>query len=375
MASGGFNVLDFAADLSDYSASAEWGTLADRGGAAHANTNAPAFIPATGANGAAAGVAGFGNGARNGVQMGDMSDMASVRSGHTQFTEQSGLTFGTDARTATLRLPTGIVDDTYTAWDMSSAVRGAAADAASVNTGMTGVAGGISMGDDGTASIGTGAMSAGGGLGGGMAGTDGGDGYSHYGSTTDGGHGEGGYNQHGYGEGETVVEDVNLGGNMALERLPAHACSYCGIHASGSVVKCGRCNKWFCNGRAGSSGSHIVNHLVRSKHNSVGLHPDSALGDAILECYCCGTNNVFLLGFIPSKTQPGVVVLLCREPCLNRGELRDQGWDLDTWDPLIKDRSFLDWLVKPPSEREVLRARPVDTTHIQVGRRFGAGFR
>ena len=148
--------------------------------------------------------------------------------------------------------------------------------------------------------------------------------------------------------------------------LPAHACAYCGIHNPHSVVRCGRCNKWFCNGKAGgssSSGSHIVQHLVRAGHKSCALHPESPLGDPILECYACGANNAFLLGFIPSKSQPGVVVLLCREPCLNKGELRDQGWDLSTWEPLIKERMFLEWLVKSPTEKDQEKARPVDFVH------------
>lgn len=93
--------------------------------------------------------------------------------------------------------------------------------------------------------------------------------------------------------------------------LPAHACKYCGIHSPASVVKCVTCNRWFCNSRGNTSGSHIINHLVRAKHKEVSLHPDSPLGDTVLECYNCGCRNVFLLGFIPAKSDT-VVVLICR---------------------------------------------------------------
>lgn len=95
--------------------------------------------------------------------------------------------------------------------------------------------------------------------------------------------------------------------------LPEHACRYCGIHSPSSVVRCifPSCKKWFCNGRGNTSGSHIINHLVRSKHKEVSLHADSPLGETVLECYNCGCKNVFLLGFIPAKTE-SVVVLLCR---------------------------------------------------------------
>ena len=139
--------------------------------------------------------------------------------------------------------------------------------------------------------------------------------------------------------------------------LPPHACRYCGIHAPASVVRCSACSGWFCNSRGSTSGAHIIHHLVRSKHKEVSLHPDSPLGDTILECYNCGCRNVFLLGFIPAKSD-SVVVLLCRSPCLNVG-LKDSNWDVQQWLPLIEDRQFLPWLVKPPSEVEMMRARAI----------------
>jgi regulator of nonsense transcripts 1 len=77
--------------------------------------------------------------------------------------------------------------------------------------------------------------------------------------------------------------------------LPEYACKYCGIHSASSVVKCNQCKKWFCNSSNHSSGSHIINHLVRSKHKEVVLHPDGLLGETLLECYNCGNRNVFLL--------------------------------------------------------------------------------
>ncbi|KAG7267922.1 LOW QUALITY PROTEIN: hypothetical protein CRUP_006672 [Coryphaenoides rupestris] len=92
--------------------------------------------------------------------------------------------------------------------------------------------------------------------------------------------------------------------------LPTHACSYCGIHDPACVVYCNTSKKWFCNGRGNTSGSHIVNHLVRAKSKEVTLHKDGPLGETVLECYNCGCRNVFLLGFIPAKAD-SVVVLLC----------------------------------------------------------------
>ncbi|KAI3689592.1 hypothetical protein L2E82_47554 [Cichorium intybus] len=144
-----------------------------------------------------------------------------------------------------------------------------------------------------------------------------------------------------------------------------HACRYCGVQNPACVVRCNvpSCRKWFCNSRGNTSGSHIVNHLVRAKHKEVCLHKDSPLGETILECYNCGCRNVFLLGFISAKTE-SVVVLLCREPCLNVNALKDMNWDLSQWCPLIDDRCFLQWLVKVPSETEQLRARQISAQQI-----------
>eukprot|EP00898_Chlorokybus_atmophyticus_P007745 jgi/Chlat1/7972/Chrsp69S00590 len=150
-----------------------------------------------------------------------------------------------------------------------------------------------------------------------------------------------------------------------LEGSKEEACRYCGIHNPACVVRCSHpsCKKWFCNSRGTTSSSHIVSHLVRAKHKEVMLHKDSPLGETMLECYNCGCRNVFLLGFIPAKTE-SVVVLLCREPCLSVNSLKDMNWDLSQWTPLFDDRSFLPWLVKVPSEQEQLRARQISAQQI-----------
>jgi regulator of nonsense transcripts 1 len=169
---------------------------------------------------------------------------------------------------------------------------------------------------------------------------------------------------HGGGEGESVYGDDNDEGYVGVE-LPEFACAYCGLSDPACVVKCVDSGKWFCNGRGNTSASHVIQHLVRSKSKQVSLHPDSPLGETVLECYNCGCRNVFLLGFIPAKSD-SVVVLLCREPCLSMGALKEMDWDLTQWSPLIEDRSFLAWLVKTPTEKEQLRARQITTAQINT---------
>ncbi|VDM44951.1 unnamed protein product [Toxocara canis] len=142
-------------------------------------------------------------------------------------------------------------------------------------------------------------------------------------------------------------------------QLPAHACRF----DPASVAMCLCCEKWFCNGVGNTSGSHIINHLVRSQHKEVGLHKEGALGETQLECYQCGTKNVFVLGYVPAKVD-SVVVVLCRAPCAAQSSLNGAEWKLDEWEPLIRDRQLVSFLVKTPTKQEQLRARQISASEI-----------
>lgn len=147
--------------------------------------------------------------------------------------------------------------------------------------------------------------------------------------------------------------------------LPECACLYCGIYDPSCVAQCAQCKRWFCNGRGNLPASHIVSHLVRAKHKEIILHPDSPLGETLLECYLCGSRNVFNLGFIPAKAD-STVMLLCRQPCASQTNemIHEMNCDSDDWKPLINDRCFMLWLLKPPDENQLALARQIDATQI-----------
>lgn len=147
------------------------------------------------------------------------------------------------------------------------------------------------------------------------------------------------------------------------QEVPEWACSYCGISNPACVVKCLTTGKWFCNGRVNNSGSCIVLHLVKSKNKEVQLHKDSPLGDTTLECYSSGTRNVFVLGFVPVKSE-NTVVLLARDTPHNAPATKDLNLDMSQWQPIIEDRAFVHWLVKHPSEHEIVRARHMTVEQI-----------
>ncbi|KAF5395471.1 nonsense mediated mRNA decay factor [Paragonimus heterotremus] len=161
------------------------------------------------------------------------------------------------------------------------------------------------------------------------------------------------------------ISDINFKDESddATQQLPEHACAYCGIHDPACVVYSNTTKKWFCNGRGNTSGSHIVNHLVRARAKEVTLHKDGPLKDTLLECYVCGSKNVFNLGFVPAKSE-SVVVLLCRNVCANMN--KDMYWDPAQWQPIIQGRQFLSWLVKVPSEEAQAKARQLSAQQINL---------
>ncbi|SCV01458.1 LAME_0G16336g1_1 [Lachancea meyersii CBS 8951] len=156
------------------------------------------------------------------------------------------------------------------------------------------------------------------------------------------------------------INEVEELGETLDTPVSPHACAYCSLDSPRSVVKCNICNKWFCNSKNGTSTSHIINHFVLSHHSSVSLHPDSDLGDTVLECYNCGCKNVFVLGFVPAKSE-AVVVILCRLPC---AQTKNVSWDTDQWQPLIENRQFLSWVAEEPTDEELLRARMISPSQI-----------
>jgi len=149
-----------------------------------------------------------------------------------------------------------------------------------------------------------------------------------------------------------------------VANLPEHACLYCGIHDPGCVAQCTHCKRWFCNSRGNMPGSHIISHLVRAKHKEITLHKDGPLGETLLECYLCGSRNIFNLGFIPAKAD-STVMLLCRQPCASQTDaILEMNCDPEEWKPLISDRCFLVWLLKVPDEQDLSKARQIDATQI-----------
>jgi regulator of nonsense transcripts 1 len=165
---------------------------------------------------------------------------------------------------------------------------------------------------------------------------------------------------------ENSEEELEIEEEYNWNSLPDHACSYCGNHNPHTVVKCisENCNRWFCNSYGGNkTGSHIIAHLVKARHKSVTMHSETTFGETNIECYVCSSKTVFLLGFVPSRSE-NTLIFLCREPCALRNMISDKEWDLDAWKPLIEEKRFLPWIVSVPTEEEDRKARKVTIKEI-----------
>ncbi|KAL7578799.1 hypothetical protein ACA910_016021 [Epithemia clementina (nom. ined.)] len=166
-------------------------------------------------------------------------------------------------------------------------------------------------------------------------------------------------------EEDARLQELLLVDHYDEDNLPEFACRYCGIHDPSTVAKCVETQKWFCNGTQSGNGSHLVHHLVKSRSNQVQLHPESPLGDTVLECYNCSLKNVFVLGFVPAASAShSVVVLLCRVCVETVPALKDMDWELSQWHPLIQDRQFLPWLLTVPAATLQARARQVGSAQM-----------
>ncbi|KAK4336819.1 hypothetical protein RND71_043940 [Anisodus tanguticus] len=75
------------------------------------------------------------------------------------------------------------------------------------------------------------------------------------------------------------------------------------------------------------------------------------------------TLSQYINGFIPAKAD-SVVVLLCRQPCASQNSLKHMNWQPDQWQSLIKERQFLNWLVKNPKESDQIKSRQVTSQQI-----------
>lgn len=85
-----------------------------------------------------------------------------------------------------------------------------------------------------------------------------------------------------------------------------------------------------------------------SPPNSARLQKTNPPGDTVLECYASGSRNVFLLGFVPVRSE-NTVVLLARDTPPNCPAIKELDLDLSQWQAIIEDRAFVNWLVKTPT--------------------------
>lgn len=124
----------------------------------------------------------------------------------------------------------------------------------------------------------------------------------------------------------TIVQCLQVAGT---------ACRYCGIHNPKMVAQCEVTGKWFCNGHVAKGGTCVIQHLVRGRYKEVRLHPQSPLGNTILECYHSGSRNIFSLGFVPVKGDD-TIVLLARDTPATASCVKELDLNMNLWESIIQ---------------------------------------
>ncbi|KAL8434975.1 hypothetical protein Efla_005058 [Eimeria flavescens] len=145
----------------------------------------------------------------------------------------------------------------------------------------------------------------------------------------------------------------------------ADTCSYCGVAGTDILLRCATCNRYFCNSGPRGGPSHVVHHLVKSKHREIRFHSQGSLAEAKLECFVCGIKNVLQLGMIIAEGR-GVVLIVCRDKCYAGGILEQNGWDSKQWQPLIEKKAFATWLVRPLTKHERISVSPVTREEMEL---------
>jgi hypothetical protein len=101
------------------------------------------------------------------------------------------------------------------------------------------------------------------------------------------------------------------------------------------VAQCEITGKWFCNGHVAPGGTCVIQHLVRGRYKEVRLHPQSPLGNTILECYHSGSRNIFSLGFVPVKGDD-TIVLLARDTPVTASCVKELDLNMNLWESIIQ---------------------------------------
>lgn len=150
----------------------------------------------------------------------------------------------------------------------------------------------------------------------------------------------------GSGSDVTDVESSDDSGGMkdaAVDKLDKVSieCSYCSVVEKHTLVKCDTCYKFFCNGRGKTYSSHIVEHLVKSRHKTVSIEE----GTKSIHCFSCGNRNVFEQGFVRAEN---ALVILCRLPCSIESYILSMAKFSD-WQPVIFGQMVQPCLVPSPN--------------------------
>ncbi|CAD8211161.1 unnamed protein product [Paramecium octaurelia] len=156
-----------------------------------------------------------------------------------------------------------------------------------------------------------------------------------------------------------ILDKIKRATEQQLQ-IADYSCEYCLQSDVNAVAQCLQCKRWYCN-CATKSGSHIILHLIKSKHSQISLHEQNKVQITTIECYICEQRNMFTLGQVNVKVDGEENILILCRGCLPLKQSDKITWDSNDYQPLIKDKCIQDWLL---GQGEKLNSRMVTLERI-----------
>ncbi|KAH0795449.1 Regulator of nonsense transcripts 1 [Histomonas meleagridis] len=127
-------------------------------------------------------------------------------------------------------------------------------------------------------------------------------------------------------------------------------CEYCGCTNESCLAQCAKTGLYFCNGKGQTKSSHIVHHLKTMKYDQIVLPESNKFRNIPLQCFVCGSTNIFNLGFLFTKDRKQIYIS-CRHPCRFDSTLTERNVDTETFTSIISG-GYVNTILKIPTPEE-----------------------
>lgn len=126
-------------------------------------------------------------------------------------------------------------------------------------------------------------------------------------------------------------------------------CEFCGCENENCLAQCIKTGLYFCNGKGDTKSSHIIHYLKKMHFDQVHLPDTNCYSKVQLQCYVCGSTNIFNLGLLSSKDKKKAYIA-CRSPCQFDKKMVDEDVDNSTFQSFVSNGELK--IIQVPKDNE-----------------------